>query len=144
MNRYKVEPYAVAADIYSQAPHVGRGGWTWYTGSAGWMYRVAIEYLLGLRVRGHVFTVQPCIPSTWPEFEIHFRHGRARYDIHVENPHAVAKGVAVMELDGHKLDAGSPVPLIDEDAVHILRIVMGQSEEMSPKMRTYPRFATRN
>ena len=70
--RYKVEPYVVAADIYAEPPHVGRGGWTWYTGSAGWMYRAGIEWILGLRLRGTRLYLDPCIPQAWRSFEITF------------------------------------------------------------------------
>ena len=72
--RYKTEPYAVAGDVYARAPHAGRGGWSWYTGSAAWMYRAGLESLLGLRRRGSTFSVNPCIPSSWPEYEIVWRH----------------------------------------------------------------------
>src|SRR6202034_1124821 len=78
--RYKAEPYVIAADVYSVAPHTGRGGWTWYTGSAGWLYRAGIEAVLGLRLRGVVLTLAPCIPARWPHFEIALRFGRARYE----------------------------------------------------------------
>ena len=86
VNRYKVEPYVVAADVYSVAPHVGRGGWTWYTGSAGWMYRAGLEGILGFRVRGGSLFLTPCIPKKWPRFEIVFKYRSSRYDIQIENP----------------------------------------------------------
>src|SRR4029453_7512713 len=92
--RYKVEPYVACADVYALAPHVGRGGWTWYTGAAGWLYRAGLESILGFRVQGATLVLDPCIPSTWPGFEIEFRHRSARYRITVENPHAVSRGVA--------------------------------------------------
>ncbi len=72
VQRYKVEPYVACADLYSVPPHVGRGGWTWYTGSAGWMYRVALEWLLGFRLQGNNLVLDPCIPRGWPGFEITF------------------------------------------------------------------------
>ena len=93
IHRYKVEPYVVCADIYSEPPHVGRGGWTWYTGSAGWMYNVALEWLLGFRVRGAELVLDPCIPREWPGFEIVFRYRSSRYEISVENPAGVSRGV---------------------------------------------------
>src|SRR5687767_15304016 len=83
---YKLEPYVVAADVYSVAPHVGRGGWTWYTGSAGWMYRAGIEAILGFRVHGEFLRMDPCIPRDWAHYEIRFKHRSARYEIAVENP----------------------------------------------------------
>ncbi len=103
VHRYKVEPYVVAADIYSEPPHVGRGGWTWYTGSAGWMYRVALEGLLGFHVQGASLLLDPCIPRAWPGFEIAFRHRSARYEIAVENPHGVCRGLVSLTLDGKML-----------------------------------------
>ena len=70
--RYKVEPYVVAGDIYAEAPHVGRGGWTWYTGSAGWLYRAGMEWILGFRVRGMTLSIDPCIPRNWPGYSMNF------------------------------------------------------------------------
>ena len=84
VHRYKVEPYVAAADVYAEPPHVGRGGWTWYTGSAGWMYRAGIEWLLGFRLRGAVLHLDPCIPRAWRRFEIAFRYHGSRYEITVE------------------------------------------------------------
>ena len=86
VHRYKVEPYVVAADIYSVAPHVGRGGWTWYTGSAGWMYRAGLESILGFHLQGNRLRLEPCIPAHWPGFEIAFKYRTSRYEIRVENP----------------------------------------------------------
>ena len=88
VHRYKVEPYVVAADIYAEPPHVGRGGWTWYTGSAGWMYRAGLEWILGFRLRGPLLHLDPCIPRAWQSFAIAFRYHSSRYDIVVENPTA--------------------------------------------------------
>ena len=131
VHRYKVEPYVVAADIYSVAPHVGRGGWTWYTGSAGWLYRAGIEAVLGLRVRGASLTLAPCIPRRWPGFELVFKYRRARYEIAVENPEGVSCGVARVELDGVSaaaaLDAGQArLALVDDGATHRVRIILGE------------------
>jgi cyclic beta-1,2-glucan synthetase len=125
-HRYKVEPYVVSADIYSQPPHVGRGGWTWYTGSAAWMYRAGIERILGLRVQGTTLLVDPCIPKAWPSFEIEFRHGSARYEIAVQNPCGVNRGVTAVELDGRSLPGESRrIPLVDDGATHRVRVVLG-------------------
>ena len=97
IHRYKVEPYVVAADMYAEPPHVGRGGWTWYTGSAGWMYRAGIEWILGFRLRGGLLYLDPCIPRAWPRFEIVFRYHSSRYEIVVENPHGVTRGVSSVD-----------------------------------------------
>ena len=107
--RYKVEPYVVAADIYAEPPHVGRGGWTWYTGSAGWMHRAGIEWILGFRLRGTRLYLDPCIPHAWRSFEITFRYHSSRYEIVVENPHGVTRGVSSVELNGAPLASGTQV-----------------------------------
>jgi cyclic beta-1,2-glucan synthetase len=124
--RYAVEPYVIAADVYSMAPHAGRGGWTWYTGSAGWMYRAGVERILGFRVEAGAFLIDPCIPKDWPGFDITFRHRVATYAIHVENPHGVSGGIASAELDGVAL-AGDEVrvALADDGETHTLRLVLG-------------------
>ena len=126
VHRYKVEPYVAAADVYAEYPHVGRGGWTWYTGSAGWMYRAGLEWLLGFRLRNAVLHVDPCIPRAWRRYEIMFRYHGSRYEITVENPNGATRGIATMELDGVVLAAphGS-VPLTNDGAVHRVRVVLG-------------------
>jgi cyclic beta-1,2-glucan synthetase len=96
--RYRVEPYVFAGDVYAEAPHWGRGGWTWYTGSAGWMYRAGIEWLLGRRIRGASLFMDPCIPRTWSGFSITFRYHVSRYQVQVENPHGVTRGVSRVEM----------------------------------------------
>jgi cyclic beta-1,2-glucan synthetase len=132
---YKVEPYVAAADVYSMPPYIGRGGWTWYTGSAGWMYRAGLEWILGFRLRGTTLLLDPCIPRTWPSFEIQFRYHSARYDIRVENPDGVSRGIASMELDGMRLPGSQAlVPLADDGAIHRVRVVLGD-----PAPRTAPR-----
>src|SRR5262249_42752203 len=93
---YQVEPYVVAADIYGVQPHVGRGGWTWYTGSAGWMLRVALESVLGVTLEGgHTLCVAPRVPDEWPGFTVKLRlpDGRTRYEIEVRNPGGDAAAV---------------------------------------------------
>jgi cyclic beta-1,2-glucan synthetase len=126
-HRYKVEPYVVAADVYALEPHVGRGGWTWYTGSAGWMQRAGVESILGLRIIGASLHFDPCIPKDWPAFGITLRYRTSRYDIDVENPSGVSHGVALAELDGAALQLRpAGIPLVDDGAVHRLRIVLGQ------------------
>jgi cyclic beta-1,2-glucan synthetase len=116
----------VAADVYSMPPHVGRGGWTWYTGSAGWMYRAGIEAILGLRLQGASLLLAPCIPAHWPRFEIIFKYHSARYEIAVENPNRVCRGVAHAELDGKKLpDGDALIPLVDDGGVHKACVTLG-------------------
>jgi cyclic beta-1,2-glucan synthetase len=127
MHRYRVEPYVACADVYSVSPHTGRGGWTWYTGSAGWMYRVGLEWLLGFRVQGTNLILDPCIPRGWPSFEIVFRHRSSRYHITVENPLGVCRGVLATKLDGEMLTGNKKllVPLVDDGAMHRVQVVLG-------------------
>jgi cyclic beta-1,2-glucan synthetase len=125
VHRYKVEPYAVAADVYSQPPHVGRGGWTWYTGAAGWLYRAGLEWILGFRKRGSALCIDPCIPRHWKGFAITYRHGDSRYRILVENPKGVCQGVSQISLDGTTLVTGELVPLCDDGAEHRIEVVLG-------------------
>ena len=124
--RYRVEPYVVAADVYAEAPHIGRGGWTWYTGSAGWMYRAGIEWLLGFRLRGSALFIDPCIPRAWVGFSIHFRYHSSRYEISVENPRGVTRGVERVEVDDDRLAIWTDgLSLVDDGAMHRIRVWMG-------------------
>ena len=138
VERYKVEPYVVAADVYSVAPHVGRGGWTWYTGSAGWMYRAGVEGILGIRREGDVLIIDPCIPDTWPGFAATVNVHSTRYDIRVDSTagHSVMRAVldgASVDCEGGcvrvPLDAGSHTLLIslclaaNEDVDHGEQVV---------------------
>jgi len=133
IHRYKVEPYVMAADVYGEPPHVGRGGWTWYTGSSGWMYRAAIEWILGFRLRGATLFIDPCIPRAWPHYRVNFRYHSARYEIRVENPRGVMRGVLAAEVDGQALPEPAAtsgprraeIPLVDDGATHEVRIVLG-------------------
>jgi len=129
IQKYRVEPYVVVGDIYSEAPHVGRDGWTWYTGSAGWLYRAGIEWLLGVRVQGSRLMVNPCIPSGWPGFTATLRYRSALYDIIVENPNGVCRGVVMLELDHVALDACTGVPLADDGRSHRVRAVLGNGTQ---------------
>ena len=107
-------------------PHAGRGGWTWYTGSAGWMYRAGLEWILGFRLRGETLLLDPCIPSSWRGYEITFRHRSTRYEISVENPRRVSRGVTHLDLDGEALpETSRHIPLIDDGVTHRVRVVLG-------------------
>eukprot|EP01037_Dinobryon_pediforme_P007707 gene7706-7768_t len=126
MQRYKVEPYVIAADIYAIAPHVGRGGWTWYTGSAGWMQRAGLENILGLQIKAGMLYLEPCIPKVWPEFEIALRHGASSYQILVSNPASVNGGVASAHIDGAELlQRPLRVQLVDDGKPHKITVVLG-------------------
>ncbi len=126
LDRYKTEPYVTAGDVYAHHQHAGRGGWTWYTGSAGWMYQTAIESILGLRRLGDRFAVDPCIPSMWPGFTIDWRFGGATYHIEVSNPEHCSRGVASAELDGMSCEPKA-IPLVDDGKLHQVLIRMGRS-----------------
>ena len=138
--RYKVEPYVVAADIYGRPPHTGRGGWTWYTGSASWLYRVGLEALLGFRLRGTRLLLDPCIPGDWPGFEITYRHRSTIYHIAIENPDGVERGVRALTLDGRPLD-GDAVDLADDGQVHEVRVTMGARPSPTPPTGDRPEDA---
>jgi len=125
VHRYKVEPYVMPADVYTEPPHVGRGGWTWYTGAAGWMYQAGIESILGFRLRGSTLLLDPCIPRAWPGYEIDFRYHSARYQIVVENPREIGRGVASAEIDGQDLGVTATIPLVDDGLTHRVRVVLG-------------------
>ncbi|MFZ0821642.1 MAG: glucoamylase family protein, partial [Candidatus Acidiferrales bacterium] len=114
VQRYKVEPYVVAGDIYSGTPHVGRGGWTWYTGSASWLYRAGMEWILGFRVRGTTLSIDPCIPHAWPGYSMSFRYHSSIYEIKVENPSGVSRGVARAEVDGTSQSGAANIPLVHD------------------------------
>ncbi|MCB2215194.1 MAG: cyclic beta 1-2 glucan synthetase [Desulfobulbaceae bacterium] len=124
--RYGIEPYAVAADIYRLPGRIGRGGWSWYTGSAAWMYRAWLEEILGLQVHGEQMRIAPVIPATWPGFNLHYRHGEAIYAIEVENPDACEHGVAWVEVDGLRL-SGNLIPLERCLIKHQVRVRMGKN-----------------
>jgi cyclic beta-1,2-glucan synthetase len=116
---YKVEPYAVAADIYSEPPHTGRGGWTWYTGSAGWLYRAGIEYILGVRIRGQVLSLAPCIPRHWDSYQVDVRFRSARYRISVDNRAQIGNGIAALIVDGTRFTThDGTVDLADDGRDH--------------------------
>jgi cyclic beta-1,2-glucan synthetase len=125
VERYKIEPYVVAGDVYARTPHAGRGGWSWYTGSAAWMYRAGLESMLGLRRRGRTFSIDPCIPSSWPAYTIAWRAGTTRYEISVTNPDRQCRGVVAATLDDAVVDAAS-IPIVDDGGTHQVRIVLGR------------------
>lgn len=124
---YRVEPYVVAADVYAVEPHTGRGGWTWYTGSASWFYRVALTWLLGFRVAYRAGTrrliMNPCIPQDWDGFRLTYRDGATTYNVRVENPRGVNRGVARVMLDGQTL-AEAEVPLTGDGREHDVVVTM--------------------
>ncbi len=124
MEHYQVEPYVVAGDISDQATRAGEGGWTWYTGSAAWMYRLGVERILGLRRMGDVLRIDPCIPASWPGYRIDYRNGRCSYQIDVQNPDRVSRGVREVALDDVLIPDGR-IPLKDDGGTHSVRIRLG-------------------
>jgi len=122
--RYKVEPYVMPGDVYSLSGHVGRGGWTWYTGAAAWMYRVWLEEVLGFQRRGDRLAINPVIPKDWPSFRLRYRHGNTLYRIAVENPDHCSRGVALVEVDGIAV-SDKIVTLRDDARPHEVRVVLG-------------------
>ena len=125
---YRVEPYVVCADIYSQSPYLRRGGWTWYTGSAAWMYRLGLEAILGFRKIGNTLRIAPVIPPGWSGFKITYQFGKATYQIKVLNPEHIAHNVRQVILDGDTLNDGS-IPLVDDGREHSVAVTMGLTSE---------------
>jgi cyclic beta-1,2-glucan synthetase len=139
VHRYKVEPYVVAADVYSIDSNLGRGGWTWYTGSAGWMYRAALESILGFNVRGTRLELTPCLPPDWPGIQITYRHRSARYEIEIVNQ-AVNSGISTHgTLDGEPM-SGLPlsIELRDDGALHHLKIIVGGQQDAKAAAHSSP------
>lgn len=125
VNRYQVEPYVIAGDIYSVAPHTGNGGWTWYSGSSGWMYRLGIEAILGVRRLGNSLQINPCIPKHWPGFELTYRSSTVVYHIYVDNPNGVNRGVVQVSVDGKVLPDNN-IPLSVDGQKHVVvHVLMG-------------------
>jgi len=120
IEEYKVEPYAVAADIYALSPHTGRGGWTWYTGSAGWMYRLILESLLGLKLEADRLHFEPCLPTDWKSYKVHYRYEETVYHITVQQMHSANDGITVT-VDGVEQDDNS-IPLVDDRKEHMVEV----------------------
>jgi cyclic beta-1,2-glucan synthetase len=126
--RYGLEPYVVAADVYRLPGRIGQGGWSWYTGSAAWMYRAWVEEVLGLKVRGDHLQLNPVIPRGWEGFHLRYRHGEAIYEIQVENPESCERGVSWVEMDGQRMRDGV-IPLDQGLVKHRILVHMGKSEQ---------------
>jgi cellobiose phosphorylase len=120
--RYRVEPYVIAADVYSEGPNAGRGGWTWYTGSSGWMYTVGIESILGFKLSGNKLRIEPKIHPDWKSYKITYKHQSSVYDIQINNPNSVTCGIEKMWLDG--VEISSHIDLVDDGKTHKVIIEM--------------------
>ena len=128
VDRYRVEPYVVAADVYSVAPYIGRGGWTWYSGSASWMYRLGIEMILGLQREGDCLYINPRVPGDWPEYQINYRFGKSLYHIVVKNKEIGKTEKKQMTMDGTVLSDGF-IPLSDDSKAHEIVILFSSAEK---------------
>ena len=120
MDIYKVEPYVVTADVYAAPAHVGRGGWSWYTGSAGWMYRLMVESLLGLRIEGAHLCIAPVLPAAWQSFKLDYRHAETDYHITVTRAPA-GEGGDQVSLDG-EAQVGQCILLTDDGRDHYIDV----------------------
>jgi cyclic beta-1,2-glucan synthetase len=132
--RYRVEPYVLAADVYGAPPWTGRGGWTWYTGAAGWAFRLGIEMLLGVQLDHGAWRLDPCIPRRWPSFEVTLRDGATSFHIRVANPQGVTRGVAAVVLDGVPL-AEPVLPRLRDARDHEVEVTMGEAPTVSTPLR---------
>jgi cellobiose phosphorylase len=121
---YKVEPYVVAADVYAVSPHVGRGGWSWYTGSSGWMYRLIVESLLGLSLAGDKLAVAPHLPPEWDSFKLYYRYRSASYAITVTPGDTMA-----LSVDGREVD-GNVITLNDDGREHAVSLTVVRPREV--------------
>jgi cyclic beta-1,2-glucan synthetase len=126
VERYRVEPYVIAADVYSVAPYVGRGGWTWYTGSASWMYRLGTEMILGLQRIGDHLLVNPSIPKDWAHFQINYRFGSSMYHIQVKQQQDGKQEKNPITMDGRVLKDGL-IPLKDDEQLHEIVVTISTS-----------------
>lgn len=123
-SKYKLEPYVMAADVYAVSPNAGRGGWSWYTGSAGWMYKTGLENMLGFQKTGKTITINPCIPHQWKEYVLRYKYFDTFYKITIFNPDGVSKGVSRVSVDGNTVE-GSTISLVDDGETHDVNVIMG-------------------
>ena len=116
MRKYKLEPFVIAADVYANPLHLGRGGWSWYTGAASWMYRFGIEFLLGLKFRGNMLYVEPCVPNSWKEYEVEYRYLNTIYKISVK-----ITGEKKIAIDNVP-DSGNSFRLKNDGGIHFVEL----------------------
>lgn len=122
-NKYKVEPYVIAADVYGHKNLKGRGGWTWYTGSSSWMIKAGVEYILGLKIKGNELSIQPCIDNSWKEYSIRYKYKSSVYNIKVKNPNGKNTGVETLILNGNTIE-DKKVKLQDDEGIYDIEIIM--------------------
>ncbi len=121
-NKYKVEPYVIAADVYGQGNLIGRGGWTWYTGSSSWYYKAGIEYILGLKIENEYMTIDPCIPKDWKEYQIQYKWKDSIYHINVKNPNGKNKGVEKVILNNNEVE--NKIKLDGERKIYHIEVIL--------------------
>src|SRR5262249_33945507 len=121
---YAVEPYVLAGDVYDNPDHRGRGGWSWYTGSAGWYYRVAVESVLGIGLRGNRLTVRPRVAGQWPEYTVRLRYKSATYAVRAEGPFPAEAAARELWADGVRVE-GNELELSDDGREHDVRVIFG-------------------
>ncbi len=131
--RYRVEPYVLAGDVYGCEPWVGRGGWTWYTGSAAWSWRLGVERILGLTLSEGALRVEPCIPKAWPRFEAWVRAGDETLHVVVENPRGVCRGIATMTVDGTLVESNTVPRVAGGKGVREVRVILGDARATAPR-----------
>jgi len=129
VQRYKVEPYVISADVYGEPPLKGMGGWSWYTGSGGWFYRVALESILGLKYQKNSITLEPSISSGWDTYEINLKpgDGNTMYQIHIDNPDALESGLLYGKIDGEKAFSGErkvSIPIENDGLNHTVELYL--------------------
>ena len=122
-NKYKVEPYVIAADIYGAGTLIGRGGWTWYTGSSSWYYKAGIEYILGLKIEKGILSINPCIPDVWKEYSIHYRYKTSMYHIRVKNPNGKETGVEKFIVNKQEIQ-DKKIHLVDNGKIYEIEVIM--------------------
>ncbi len=120
-NKYKVEPYVIAADVYGSSNLLGRGGWTWYTGSSSWYYRAGIEYILGLKIENGKIKMEPCIPNDWKEYSIQYKYKGTIYNIKVKNPNGKNTGIEKIFINGRE---EKEINLTDDEQIYEIEILM--------------------
>lgn len=123
VNRYKVEPYVIAADVYGVGNLIGRGGWTWYTGSSSWMYKAGIEYILGLKIKNEILSIKPAIPNDWKEYSIRYEYKSSVYNIKVKNPNGKSTEVEKFIVNGIEIEE-KQVKLIDNGKINEIEVIM--------------------
>jgi cellobiose phosphorylase len=124
MERYKVEPYVMSADIYGATPHTGRGGWTWYTGAAGWMYRLSVETLLGLQLEEGHLRIAPCVPDDWESYKIHYRYRDTSYHIEIKCGGEKSNHATRVTMDGTVVNETGLIPLQDDRQEHHVEVML--------------------